>query len=364
MGEWKRVRLGELTSIKTGKLNSCAAIEGGLYPFFTCAEFPLRINTAAYDSESVLVAGNCTPYVNYYNGKFNAYQRTYIITAIDGAAINTKWLYFWMRQHIKNMIALQSGSVEKYFVLSDFTESVVDLPDLPTQRRIAAVLGALDDKIEVNRKICENLEAQAQALFKAWFVDFVPFGGKRPEGWKMGKLGDVAAYYDGKIEATKLTSTSYFSTENMLANREGAVDAETVPQSGMVPLCDEGCVLVSNIRPYFKKIIRVNCDGGHSPDVLCFKAKALELQWYLYRMLWDDAFFAYVMSSTKGTKMPRGDKGHIMDYPCVLPFGNDIRKFNDTMASFNGRIEVANRESRALAAMRDALLPKLMRGEL
>ena len=82
------------------------------------------------------------------------------------------------------------------------------------------------------------------------------------------------------------------------------------------------------------------------------------------RMLWDDAFFAYVMSSTKGTKMPRGDKGHIMDYPCVLPLANDIRKFNDTLASLNGRIEVAKRESRALVAMRDALLPRLMSGEL
>ena len=72
------------------------------------------------------------------------------------------------------------------------SEYEIDFPSLPTQRKIAAVLSSLDDKIENNRKICANLEAQAQAIFKSWFVDFEPFGGKMPQGWKMGKLGDVA----------------------------------------------------------------------------------------------------------------------------------------------------------------------------
>ena len=184
MSEWKKVRLGEITSIKTGKLNSCDAVEDGCYPFFTCAENPLRINTAAYDSESVLVAGNCTPYVNYYKGKFNAYQRTYIITP-TAEDLFGRWLFYWMRQEIKMMIHRQQGSVEKYFVLSDFTEVELTLPPLPTQRRIAAVLSSLDDKIENNRKICANLEAQAQAIFKSWFVDFEPCGKKcRFQKWQ------------------------------------------------------------------------------------------------------------------------------------------------------------------------------------
>ena len=81
VGEW--VRLGEFVSIKTGKLDANAADEDGIYPFFTCAENTLRINTAAYDCECVLVAGNGDLNVKYYNGKFNAYQRTYIIEVLD-----------------------------------------------------------------------------------------------------------------------------------------------------------------------------------------------------------------------------------------------------------------------------------------
>ena len=393
MGEWKKVKLGSLIRIKHGYAFPGAGITsddngkvlvtpgnfniGGGFKesgkkFFS-GEFPAEYCLSSGDlivtmtdlSKASDTLGYSAIVPSSSENQYLHNQRIGLVSVVDEIA-DRNFIYWLMRtpSYHQEVVAGASGTTVKHTSPSRIYDVEVELPDLPTQRRIAAVLGALDDKIEVNRKICENLEAQAQALFKAWFVDFEPFGGKRPEGWKMGKLGDVAAYYDGKIEAAKLTPASYFSTENMLANREGAVDAETVPQSGMVPLCDEGCVLVSNIRPYFKKIIRVNCDGGHSPDVLCFKAKALELQWYLYRMLWDDAFFAYVMSSTKGTKMPRGDKGHIMDYPCVLPLDNDIRKFNDTMASLNGRIEVANRESRDLAAMRDALLPKLMSGEL
>ena len=114
MSEWKRVKLGEVADIKTGKLNSCAAVDNGRYPFFTCAENPLRIDTPAYDSESVLVAGNCTPYVNYYKGKFNAYQRTYIITPSDNGLLG-RWLFYWMKRQLNFMIHRQQGSVEKYF---------------------------------------------------------------------------------------------------------------------------------------------------------------------------------------------------------------------------------------------------------
>ena len=243
-------------------------------------------------------------------------------------------------------------------------EFVGQLPDLPTQRCIAAVLGALDDKIENNRKICENLEAQAQALFKSWFVDFEPWGGKMPEGWKKGKLRDIAGYDNRRIAASNLTVETYFSTENMLTDRGGVVAAASIPQSGEVPLCEEGSVLVSNIRPYFKKIYRATETAGHSADVLCFEAKDSSWQWYLYRLLWDDAFFAYVMSGVKGCKMPRGDKEQILDYGCVIPGADNVAEFNAVVEPMCQRITHCNKESRALAEMRDALLPQLMSGRL
>lgn len=241
----------------------------------------------------------------------------------------------------------------------------VHLPDLPTQKKIAAVLSALDDKIENNRRICKTLEEMAQAIFKSWFVDFEPWGGVMPAGWREGALGDLALYGDGRISVKEITPSTYFSTENMISEKGGAVDATYMPEDGFVPSATEGCVLVSNIRPYFKKIVRVNeAVVGRSADVLCFAPRQKELGYYLYRLLWDDAFFAYVMSGAKGTKMPRGDKAQIIAYPCVVPNGDWLSAFNVTIETIERLIISSRKEIILLASMRDALLPKLMSGEI
>lgn len=287
------------------------------------------------------------------------------VCIIRASAASPKYIEYYLisiKQHLLTLAA--AGATRNALTKETIQNLEIQLPDLPTQRRIAAVLGALDDKIENNRKICENLEAQAQALFKSWFVDFEPWGGKMPEGWKKGKLRDIAGYDNRRIAASSLTVETYFSTENMLPDRGGVTAASSIPQSGEVPLCEEGSVLVSNIRPYFKKIYRATETAGHSADVLCFEAKDSSLQWYLYRLLWGDAFFAYVMSGAKGCKMPRGDKEQILDYGCVIPGADNVAEFNAVVEPMCQRITHCNKESRALAEMRDALLPKLMSGEI
>ena len=95
---------------------------------------------------------------------------------------------------IKSMV----GSSGRQRVQTDVVANLsIKLPSLSTQQKIAAILSSLDDKIELNNKINENLEQQAQALFKSWFIDFEPFDGKMPDGWKMGKLSEIADYLNG-----------------------------------------------------------------------------------------------------------------------------------------------------------------------
>ena len=91
--DWTYKKLGELTKIKTGKLDANASSEDGIYPFFTCSREPLRISSYSYDCECVLVAGNGELNVKYYNGKFDAYQRTYIIEALPNSGIMTYFMY-------------------------------------------------------------------------------------------------------------------------------------------------------------------------------------------------------------------------------------------------------------------------------
>lgn len=304
--------------------------------------------------------------VYYWNTDEKAALSQRLFSVRMSEDVDSRYAYYYMIsgdfQH--EMAARASGTTVQGLRQPELLNCKFAYPPLAIQQRIAAVLGALDDKIELNRKMNANLEAQAQALFKSWFVDFEPFGGQMPNGWKKGRLDEIAEYNCGRISANELTILNFITTENMTADRGGVSAAASLPIIDQVPLFDRGDVLISNIRPYFKKIWRADCRGGRSADVLCLKAKAPILQFYLYRLLWDDAFFAYVMQSAKGTKMPRGDKLHILEYGCVVPTTEVLAKFNKMLCPICELIEKNVAESRKLAETRDALLPKLMKGEI
>ena len=135
--------MGELTRIRTGKLDANAADENGAHPFFTCAVEPLRINTPAFDCKAVLVAGNGDLNVKYYEGKFNAYQRTYVIESVDEEILEPKFLHAFLDLYVGELRKQAIGGVIKYIKLPYLTEAVVQLPSLSAQqdfvRRVTAV---------------------------------------------------------------------------------------------------------------------------------------------------------------------------------------------------------------------------------
>lgn len=127
-------------------------------------------------------------------------------------------------------------------------------------------------------------------------------------------LSDICDYARGKIDIAVLDETTYISTENMMPNKAGITSASSLPTATQTQAFLAGDVLVSNIRPYFKKIWFAEFDGGCSNDVLVFRAKDGISKRFLYYLLADDTFFDYSMATAKGTKMPRGDKSAIMKY--------------------------------------------------
>lgn len=127
-------------------------------------------------------------------------------------------------------------------------------------------------------------------------------------------LSDICEYAKGKIDVAVLDEDTYISTENMMPNKGGITSASSLPTVAQTQSFSSGDVLVSNIRPYFKKIWFAEYDGGCSNDVLVFRAKDGMSKRFLYYVLADDAFFDYSMATSKGTKMPRGDKAAIMKY--------------------------------------------------
>ena len=127
-------------------------------------------------------------------------------------------------------------------------------------------------------------------------------------------LADICEYAKGKVDVAILDDETYIFTENMMPNKGGITSASSLPTIAQTQVFLAGDVLVSNIRPYFKKIWFAEFDGGCSNDVLVFRAKDGVSKRFLYYVLSDDTFFDYSMATSKGTKMPRGDKAAIMKY--------------------------------------------------
>ena len=154
------------------------------------------------------------------------------------------------------------------------------------------------------------------------------------------KLSDICSYRKGKIEVKRLNNITYISTENMLPNKGGITEASSLPSIVLTQEYRKGDVLVSNIRPYFKKIWQAKYDGGCSNDVLVFTPDPMTDKDFLYYVLANDEFFLYSMATSKGTKMPRGDKDSIMQYE-IPDIGLDRqRKIASVLKSLDDKIQL------------------------
>ena len=159
MEEWTEYKLGEISMFKTGKLNSNAANEGGKYPFFTCSPEILRINEYAFDQQAILLAGNNAEgnfNIKYYDGKFNAYQRTYVINPLSDN-VDIKFLYYVLSLCLKTFKSVSQGTSTKFLTAVILNSLSLRLPAIQLQKKIVSILSSLDDKIELNRRINDNL---------------------------------------------------------------------------------------------------------------------------------------------------------------------------------------------------------------
>lgn len=163
-------------------------------------------------------------------------------------------------------------------------------------------------------------------------------------------LSDICEYRKDKLSVSELSKNTYISTENMLPNKSSITIAAGLPSTEFTSAFTKGDTLVSNIRPYFKKIWKATFNGGCSADVLVFKAKEGVDADYLYYVLADDSFFNYSMATSKGTKMPRGDKAAIMEFPVPDYDIATQRKIASILRAIDEKIELNNQINNNLAA--------------
>ena len=283
----------------------------------------------------------------------------------------------------------------------DIAECVVPIPPLPEQRAIAHILGTLDDKIELNRRMNETLEAMVRALFKSWFVDFDPVRAKMegrpstssgqavpglpqhladlfparlvdselgeiPEGWEVGTLGDVAEHLRRGVQPDQIEpETPYIALEHMpkrciaLSNWGAAKGLESNKFEFKT-----GEILFGKLRPYFHKVGVAPVDGVCSTDIVVVTPKSEHWFGFVLGYVSSNAFVEYTNASSTGTKMPRTSWGDMARYTVVRPPTRVAQAFTNHVRPAVDRIISGIHESRTLAALRDSLLPKLISGEL
>ena len=228
-----KVKIGDLTKIKTGKLDANVSSEDGKYPFFTCSKEPLKISTYSYDCECVLVAGNGDLNVKYYNGKFDAYQRTYIIEANGSGKLYMPYLYYFMEDYIDELRKQAIGGVIKYIKLANLTDALIELPSVDEQKSIVEILkkvkGILDKRNDEIRELDNLIKARFVELFECGdheivkasdVCDFITKGTTPP-------TGEITEEYEnGKIPFLKVYNLS-FTGEMLFDENPQYILAET-----------------------------------------------------------------------------------------------------------------------------------------
>lgn len=379
--EWKESTIEQVCALVTdGAHYSPPSVESGEYMVsvkdFTAYGFDFtacrKISKAEYNK---LYEYGCVPQKNdilvgkdgarffddiilYKQEEKPALLSSIAILRVDENQIIPAYLYYYLKNpNIRKDVRdnYGSGSAIPRIVLKDFKRMTVSYPPLPVQRKIASILSSLDDKIETNNAICRNLEELLLAVYRN--VKYV-------NECVVKELHDFAEFSKNKKQISELNCQSYFSTENMLPGKAGAVAAESLPTMPKATACNPGDILVSNIRPYFKKIVYCSTNCGCSSDVLCFHPKEDIYSTWLFCSLYEDDFFDYVAAGSKGTKMPRGDKAHIMRYGIDVPPRKKLEEFKSMGNLVLTQINNLRSENKHLSQLRDSILPKLMNGEL
>ena len=193
-----KIKVGNITKIKTGKLDANASSPDGKYPFFTCSKDPLKINTYSYDCECVLVAGNGDLNVKYYNGKFDAYQRTYILENNSNGLLYMPYLYYFLEGYIEVLRRQSVGGVIKYIKLGNLTDALIELPSIEEQKYIVTLMNTSSELIDLRRETINKLDS----LVKARFVEM--FGDPQTNQFNWNKV-NISKIVKGKV------SNGYFA---------------------------------------------------------------------------------------------------------------------------------------------------------
>lgn len=277
--------------------------------------------------------------------------------------VDSTFLYYLLKQSVNILKHNTHGSVFDTITRETFENISVKLPPLPTQQKIAAILSSLDDKIELNNKINTNLEQQAQAFFKNWFVDFEPFGGEKPEGWKEADIYSIANIIYGSPFASKLFNTEkngkpIIRIRDLKDQHSDVYTPEERDDAYLIQPKDIVVGMDGEFRPY----IWGSEPGWLNQRVCVFENKRPKGKAFLYFSI--KPLLDVVEKTQVATTVIHIGKKDFDKFQIILPTEDILDRFDELTDPLFNQI-VANRlENQRLAELRDTLLPRLMNGEL
>ena len=378
--EWKEYSLGDISKLKYGK-NVSAKLCKGPVPIFsgyrkigTCNTINCKKNTVIVIARGV---GGCGDVKLTKEDCF--LTNLSISVELDKGICNAKWFYY--NHLLNNLSFLNSGSAQPQITIDSLSKYLIRIPPIIIQRKIAGILSALDSKIENNNKINANLEAQAEALFKSWFVDFTPFKdqpfvdselGPIPQGWKVGKLGDIGEIVGGSTPSK--SKPEYYTTHGIawLTPKDLSTSKAKFTSRGEIDITDEGynststklmprgSVLFSSRAPIgYLTIAKNEICTNQGFKSLVPNGAGTGFIYYTLRHLTPQ-----IENRATGSTFKEASATLMRSVETIVPPTSILNKFEELLRPILQFQEKKEEENQRLAALRDTLLPKLMSGEI
>ncbi len=367
---WVETKLGQCIDINTGKLDVNAASEFGEYPFFTCSRETYRIDEAAFEGESVLVAGNGDLNVKYYNGKFNAYQRTYVLNSIDKKVLDNRFLFLFMQSYIEYLRSETRGTVIQYLKKGQFTEAKIKLPPLPEQKRIVDLISSVDSYIEALQQQLESAKRSRNAVLH----QLLSADG---DDWVETTLGEAAEVIMGRqLSPSKKLGTRprpYIRAANI---GSWGINLEDIYEMDFTEIEEErfACQVGDTILVEGGNEKSVGCPAliTETESGLCIQntvirsrsknSKVLDpnFQYHLLRFMFWRGDFAQLCAGT--TIMHLGQKRAEV-VPISIPPLKEQLNIVDTISKFDSAVNYSEETLNSARSLRSGLLSDLLSGK-
>ena len=407
MEEWKKYKIGDLCSISSSKRIFAKEYQSSGVPFFRGKEIiekqkgesistELYISRSRYDEIKIkygvpkegdmLLTSVGTLGIPYIVKNENFYFKDGNLTWFSAfKGLNSKFLYYWFLSPIaKNAIEAKAiGSTQKALTIDTLSKFEINLPDIDTQNRIASILSFIDDKIELNRRINDNLEQQAQALFKSWFVDFEPFKegkfveselGMIPESWRVCSAETIFKINIGKTPPRKeqqwfsninngnvkwISISDLGSNEIFIEDSKEYLTKEAISKFNII-VVPEDTILVS-FKLTVGRVGISNCELTTNEAVARFYLPKSYFREYTYLSLKNYNYARLGSTSSIATAV---NSKIIKNMKLLIPPVTIISEFSKRINPLFNAIRIYENEIRNLSKIRNTLLPELMSGKL